>query len=194
MSGRDLNMDGSYIGDDRMGLNTLDNSGYASYLDSGAITIYGPQAPGGMTMLEGTSIVKGSIYNPLGDIFANDQSAVYGRIAGNNVALRNDAAVFYDHALNAFTGYTNHDSQIYDDDETIRDEVLALASLDDGNLQSLADSLDMVVTRTLTSLVGDGFAASAHDVAEPAKPTPRPLEVTSEITSVGFNHAVIEGN
>ncbi len=193
--GQDFNMDGSYVGDDRLGLNTLDNSGYASYVNPNLITVYGPAAPGHFTVIEGNSVFKGSIYNPMSDIYGNDQSAIYGRIAGNNVILRNDAAVFYDHALDEYTGFANRGSQMYDEgDHSIRPEILALASLNDADLQALADSLDLVVTRTTTSLIGDGMVSLLHDAGEPAQPTPRPLRVAAEIRSVGFDHSAIEGN
>jgi hypothetical protein len=140
-------------------------------------------------LIENQSVIKGSIYAPhAGVVGLEDTSAVYGRIAGKSVTMRDDAALFYDPALDTRTGFTNIESPIYDDDLRMLNAFKTLTSLDTASLQAVADATRTIVkadTGLKLSLTGATITPADEDPVPITEPTPRPVRVDHTVVSFG---------
>jgi hypothetical protein len=179
--GGTLDVKDAAIGSYRSG-STRDTSGYEPWIDPSRIEIYGMNASE-KVFIKGDSAVAGSLYFPTYDIKIQNESAVYGRIAGANVVVQNESAVFYDHKLYSNTGYTNFSSKIYRSaDGSIEPLVKLIAILDPSLVAAAADLLGVRIK------VGDevyGSATETVPVAMPGDPTPRVVPIEFEIEIVG---------
>ena len=190
-AGQYVEIKDGYIGDLRAN-NVRDNTGKASYMDPQRISMFS-MAPGGAGewRIEANSVVKGSIFSPHpAKVRLLNSSAVYGRIAAKAVEMRDTAALFYDPALDAKTGFVNTKSPIYDVNGHIIDSIKNLASLDTSTLQLLAD-LSTVIVKSPTDPNAQisplaGIIGTVLTVL-PGDPTPRPVHVEYRIASYGTN-------
>lgn len=191
--GDQLRTDNGYMGEQRAVV-VLDNSGNATYMDPQRLQVFSiPGYPPGNWLMENQSIAKASIYAPAANFRIEDSSALYGRVAGTDIELRNDGAVFYDHGMNRQLGYSNPDSNLFDGTDHIKPPYLALASLDRAVIQAVAllTNLDALAILKFETLI-DGTAPVAPVVTPPTLPTPRPLDVVYEVQSLGLDARTYE--
>jgi hypothetical protein len=185
-SGSRLDISDGYIGNLRS--NTVrDASGASPYMDPERVEIYSmPASAPGTWMISNNSVIKGSVYAPDVNVFQmTGQSAIYGRLATQNIQMGNDAAVFYDPSLNAHVGYTALDGSMYQADGRLKPEFRNIASLDAGLLQSLADTGNVVVRGLLGLLIKPtGYTPTRTDPG-PTEPTPRPVKIEHTVRTIG---------
>ncbi|UCD75600.1 MAG: hypothetical protein JSV91_01535 [Phycisphaerales bacterium] len=144
----DVDIHDGYIGDGPYDSDTdRDSSGNAEWMDPERIIVYSiPSVEETDWVLEHNSVVKGSLYAPHPDsIEIRDDSAVYGRITGREIDVKNRGAIFYDPALDSGMGYTSPDSDLFTDDGNLLEVLAALMSLDPANLIALAEAGDLLV-------------------------------------------------
>jgi len=191
-----LTVSAAYIGDGPYNFMTdMDTSGNARWMEPDQITIYSMPTTSNMNWhIHNGSVVKGRLYaKNLHHVELRHTSAFYGNIVANDVLMREQSAIFYDHTLDAGNGYTAPNSRIYDDFDRIVAELLALASLNTFDVQSVADAMSVVVTNGSDSYEGTGASAAVEETERPpTEPTPRPLLVEYEITSVGGDSSAWE--
>ena len=191
----DLVLDDGYIGDGPYNFATdRDNTGDARYMQPSQIQIYGIDEPDRNSewSFGHTSVAKASIYAPSTDrIEIKDTSALYGRVLTQHLKVKDHGALFYDHVLDPGNGYTDPDSPIYDTDGNIEDAFLLLASLDDADIQALADSLGLPIAigNSIKAPVGGNTDPPA---TVPGEATPRPVEVSYQIESFGLDLQTVE--
>jgi hypothetical protein len=181
--GGTLDMTNAYLGDLRN--ETLrDNSGYAPWMDLQRIQIYSiVGAANNAWDLKSNSVLKGSIYAPQMLVRVRGESAVYGRIAARQVLLHDDAALFYDHALDRPSGYTRLDGPLYEADGRITAGVRTLSSVTTESMTTAASTsgLELLFGRWD---YGVATPVPPDDVA-PGEPTPRTVRVTRQMTGFG---------
>jgi len=176
-----LYLDDAYIGDVRAD-STRDNTGNAGYMDPERVQIYSidfwnPDSSADW-QFNNNSVAKGDFYGPSAHLVMENTSAIYGRVAAKTILLKNDAAIFYDHELDSGDGFTDLDGAVYNDDGTMKSDIVSLSDLDDGTLQSLADSLGLDVTRSDLKLISsDGDGEEDGDGGGGATPRPVPVEI-----------------
>lgn len=191
-SGDALEIRDGFIGELRS-TNVRDNSGSAPWINPLRICLFSvpPSGASSEWRIRGNSVVKASVYCPDAvKVTIEEQSAIYGRLAARVVQLDDDAAVFYDHALDRRRGYTNPDSWVYDDDGRIKSAYLNLASLDASALQSAALVTDAIVLGITYNGANYLPAAAAQpgDAGGQDDPTPRPVPI--EFSIVAFSNNV----
>ena len=186
--GDQIAMDDSYVGDWR-GNTTRDNTGNAPYMDAERVTVY--RIPTRTTstdwVLDGNSVVKGSMYAKDARLRIRSTSAVYGRVAATELSMDGQGALYYDHQLDSRSGYIPPTSTVYNPDQTIKAEIKNLASLDVSSLQVTADVLGLNIRLPIgRSLVQSATADDDTPIAVgPTQPTPRPVQISWQMTSYG---------
>ncbi len=179
-----MELSDSYIGDERVDT-TRDNSGNAPYMDPDRVQIYSLPPYQNDWSLEDNSVVKASIYAPGYAMEIADDSAVYGRVAADELRIRDQGALFYDHSLDSRNGYTNTDSKLYDAGGALIAELSLLLSLNDSDLQSFADAIGTDVRGGGETIVSATAMPDAAAVVLPGDPTPRPVPVDYQIVTFG---------
>jgi hypothetical protein len=91
------------------------------------------------------SLIKATIYAPHAEFELNN-SRMCGRVAARTITLRSGSRLYYDHALDRRAGYTNEHSPLYNDAGRVKPAVLALASLNNADLEALAEAENIQVT------------------------------------------------
>jgi hypothetical protein len=135
------------------------------------------------------SVVKASMYGETLEVVIHNDSALYGRVAGNRFASRGNGAFYYDPALDERAGYVDPDSNLYDTDGSLLAAYTAGFTLDPDSLQALADTTGNVIIangEAVAPLSGPPPPPSAGD------PTPRPVPVESILVSFGPDMSVWE--
>jgi Tfp pilus assembly protein PilX len=183
-----LSLRDSYIGDLRAD-STRDNTGQATWMDASRVSIYSmpPALTANTWAIDRNSVIKGSIYAPdVSSVSFADQSALYGRIATKVVELRNDAAIFYDSALNSRNGYTSTTSALFDSSGRLKPLYATVTSLDSSVLQPIADAYGSLVRigSSSSSTVTPATLQPTSVSAGPTDPTPRPVHIDFELVSV----------
>jgi hypothetical protein len=181
--GGDLDLRDAYIGDARVDHDERDASGGAAWMDPRRVVIHDIVPGGGSWRLHDNSVLKGSIYAPGAALEIRNDSAVYGRIAVGDAELRENAAVFYDHALDTGAGYTSPDSLVFDTDGNIDGQILGLPTFGETLLEKLAELLDVAVMSngsTYGTVEEPGVV-----VPVPGEVTPRPVPVEYDILAFG---------
>jgi hypothetical protein len=191
--GDELRTNNGYMGEQRAVV-VRDNSGNATYMDPQRLQVFSiPGYTPSIWLMEGNSIAKASIYAPAADFQIEDTSALYGRVAGADVALRNNGAIFYDHGMDRRIGYTNQDSALFDASERILSQYQTLASLSRTDLQAAATATETdVLPPHKQETKVNGMPAAAPDVTPVSEPTPRPLDVVYEVQSLGLDARTYE--
>ena len=184
-----LRLENSYIGDFRSTA-LRDNTGMASPMNPDRIKLFRvPQYPDGATWeLRSNSVMKASVYTPNARFEVRDQSALYGRVAAQEVRLSEQGAIFYDPGLNRKAGYTDLESPMYEVDGTLKPAFQTLASLSTSDLQALADNADLNIrpaTDEVSLVKPAGAIDPVADLGAPTEPTPRPIEVVFDLASYG---------
>ncbi len=169
-----------------------DSSGKAAYMDPERLLVFSMTPdllqPAPVWTVRDNSVIKASIYAP--DVQAmtiRDSSALYGRVATNDLTLSQLSSVFYDPALDQRAGYTNPESAIYDGSGYIKNEVKSLTTLDGNLLQDVADSLGSIVLAISgsTRYEPTGYVDPDPVVTPPTDPTPRPIVVQARYITFG---------
>ncbi len=174
----------SYIGEERADA-VRDYSGGEEYMDPSRIRIYDiPTYVVDMQMwiLRANSVAKASIYAPENRMIITDQSALYGRLAAQEIIVQRDGAIFYDHALDGGNGYVNPNSEFFDGAGDMKADFTALATLNPAELDALAAAQNLVVNAD-GSQYGD--VSSVIVVSVPGVATPRTLAVDYKVLSLG---------
>jgi len=178
-------LDDAYVGDERADKSVRDASGGEGYMNPERIRIFGGSSAESWDTKDIT-VVKGNVYAPNASMKLTDTSALYGRIAANDLFMDKNAAVFYDHALNTGGGFTDPDSELYNSDGTLKTDVASLSTLSDAELAALASALGEDVKGLLGGLFdGGGGGGGGGDPIAPTDPTPRPLEVVASFDTRG---------
>jgi hypothetical protein len=184
-----VSMQDSYIGDQRS--NALrDNTGMATPMNPERIKMFRvPQYTSAANwVMSSNSVMKGSVYARNTRYEIKDQSALYGRVAAQEVRMSEQAAVFYEPALNRKSGYTDLESPMYNEDGTLKDEFRTIPSLSVSDLQAVANTTDVVIkpaTDEVTIVKPAGYSDPAPDMGAPTQPTPRTVKVVAELKSYG---------
>ncbi len=140
--GGDVNIDG-YLGE-RNGQASGPNSDGLGYANVTRIHLMSIESSDVLDWrIKGDALVKAVIYAPHASVRLSNNARVCGRLAVGELQLSNNAVIYYDHALDRQTGYTNAYSLIYDDDGRVRSSFGSLESLNDEDLASLASSLSI---------------------------------------------------
>jgi hypothetical protein len=177
-----VTLSNAYVGDVRADRTRRDNSGSAEYMDPMRIVAWGTSA-GRTWTLGGNSVVKGSFYLPDSSMVLRETSAVYGRMLAETASLKENGAIFYDHAMDGGNGYTAPDCPLFGEDGSVQDAVAELACLNPADLAALADSLGIPIAGG-TGTYGAAPSTEAY-ANDPDQATPRPVRVTCDLTVFG---------
>lgn len=135
--------------------------------------------------IRNSSLVKATLYAPNARVRIANLARLCGRVVAGRIELSEDAVVYYDHALDRRTGYTNLASPIYDSDGRVKSDFANLQSLDPADLAALASSQDIKV-RAINRSYGTSPLAAA---TPPDEATPRPVPVT--LNRLAYNTSVL---
>ncbi len=182
----DIVLTDGYIGEERAD-NIRDNTGNEQYMDPLDIRIYEFEA--GMASsriwdLRGNSVVKGTVHTEAVNFKIMNESALYGRFAGNRLTLSDTAGFFYDTSLNEQVGYTNPQSGLYDASGNLIAAYTSNFDLTNVSLQILADT-------TGKTILANGIAITSATIPPPpsppgaGEPTPRPVLIETTLVSSG---------
>jgi hypothetical protein len=107
--------------------------------------------------------------------------------------LEDQGALFYDHGMDRRVGFTNPDSALFDGSDNIVVTYRSLAALTRATLQAAATatSTNILAVRKSETLV-DGTPPDVPPVVLPTNSTPRPLDVSYEIQSLGLDARTFE--
>jgi hypothetical protein len=194
-----LKISDGYIGDLRTD-STRDNTGNASYMDPGRINIYSIPPSGGAQswLIDGNSVIKGTLYAyDASSVTIKNTSALYGRIATTYLDMQGSAALFYDPQLNSRSGYTASNSPIFDSSNRIKATITSITSLDTSTLQTVADTLGVLVKGSAssgTTLTPSALAQTTEPTVGPSDPTPRPVTIDFKLVSVSSDVHSLEGS
>jgi hypothetical protein len=191
--GDELDVIDGYIGDAPGAGAPLPTDGSAGWIDPERVRIYTIAGAPDVDRweLRGGSVVKASIYAPgVREFRIQNTSALYGRVAAQGISVINTGSIFYDHFLARDGAFTNSESDLYNDDGTLKDSIKLLATLDDGDVLNAALLEDMALE------VGDEVFNKSADEAAPeyldGVPTPRPVPVGYTVTAFGSDLAEAE--
>ena len=192
-----LSITDGYLGDGPFDpVTDLDTTGDARWMEPERLVIYSMPTISPLTQwkVNGASVVKGRLYaKDLMYLELRHTSAFYGNVVANEVRILEQAAIFYDHTLDSGNGYTIPNSGVFDEFDHIMAALLSLASLDTADVQAAADAMNVAITNGLETLDGTGASAVVEEEPEGPGPTPRPLLVEYEITSIGGDSSAWEG-
>lgn len=180
----------SYLGNLGQGSEIMDRNteGNASWLLPDSISLIGLNDGSSQSIeIKGNSVVKASIYCPDNFVRLSGMSAVYGRIAGEDVELCEGATLYYDPLHNRGNGFINGTNKLWKN-RRLDKNVKRLDSFDRLELESLADSIISNVTCGMDVIhpnVKSGGGIVLDDVN--VLPTPRPHDVSHEFESVGVD-------
>jgi len=183
--GDDLIVTDGYIGEVRSD-NVRDNSGNEQYMDPLDIRFYTIE-----TTLEirfwqlwANSVVKGSFHGETLRVTINQDSAVYGRIAGKTVTISDNGALFYDPALDTRVGYTNPDSKLFNAADGLATAFSLGFTLDFGSLLTLADTTGTIIQAN-GKIVVPTIPSTPPPPPAAGDPTPRPVPVEYILVTFG---------
>lgn len=162
--GDQLVLDDAYIGDAASYVSSVETAD-TQYVHPNRVRIYSIGSTARTFVMQSDSLLKGSVYAPVANFVMQDRARLFGRIVGNQINVRHDAAVLYDPALNSGVGYVNPRSYIFEVDGDIKQQVKDVSQIPDGYL----------------TLSGSAISPSAN----PAIPTARPILVEADETAVG---------
>ncbi|HWB18815.1 MAG TPA: hypothetical protein VG711_00825 [Phycisphaerales bacterium] len=189
----DILADQSYLGDLRAD-SSRDNSGSASYVDPSTIQVYSTNVANSTEWrFRDNTVAKGLYYAPNRKLRIEDNSAIYGSVAAQQVEVTDNGAIFYDPALDSAIGYTNPKSALYNPDGTIISSVLSLLSLDQLSLSTLSTATSLQVKSR--GKVVSGFTvvdAGLRGSLNENDPTPRPVQVDFNMDTFGSDTSIDE--
>jgi hypothetical protein len=190
-AGNTLTMTDGYIGDQRT-TSVRDNTGGASWMDPDRVQIFRTPSPLGATMtwtMDKNSVAKANVYAPKVKFQMKKQSALYGRVAAQEVSLIDEAAVFYDHSLDSQIGYTAEDSPLVDATGHIDALFRTLANFDLLSLLGLANLTGKIIKSPRgddqPSILPALLPPVTPPVVGPTDPTPRTKKVSHKLTDYG---------
>ena len=185
--GDDVTLTDSYIGEVRSD-NVRDSSGNEQYMDPLDIRFYTIETTSETRnwQLWANSVIKGSLHGQSMRVIIHQESAVYGRIAGQSVTILDNGALFYDPALNPKVGYANPQSRLFDITGNLRTQYSVGFTLDSGSLQSLADATTNIIQANGKVLV-PATAPTPPSSQAAGDPTPRPVQVEYTLVTFGLD-------
>lgn len=183
----------AYIGELRSD-NVRDNTGHEEYMDPLVIRILTIEDTPHTVRewhLWGNSVMKASLYGETLKFVLHQDSALYGRMAGNRFATWGNGAFYYDPAFDERAGYTKPDSNLYNTDGSLVGAYATGFTLDPDSLQALADTTGTVI------IANGGTVAPLGGPPPPppppaGDPTPRPVPVESILVTFGSDMSVWE--
>lgn len=192
-SADDILMYNAYMGEQRVD-DVRDNTGDEEYMNPHDIRLYEFEA--GMASsrqweLTGNSVVKGTVHTEAVDFRIRDDSALYGRFAGQTLEMTVNAGLFFDSSLDQQVGYTNPDSDVFDASGNLKPAYGTGFTLTQNSLQILAD----VTGRTILAngmTVPPSVAPPPPPPPDAGEPTPRPVQVQTTMVSFGPDMSVWE--
>lgn len=151
---------------------------------TGTILKFPDGAPSQWQVL-GNSVIKASIYAPGVTYTVSGDSALYGRVAADEVTVTGNGAIFFDPRLDERRGYSNSASALFWGSGAMHSEFQTmLPTLDGGSLAAVGDALEIFVLAA-DNVYGSGPQIVPGDPLGPTDPTPRPVIVQHTITSFG---------
>ncbi len=185
-SADDIVLTDAYIGEERTD-DTRDNTGKEEYMDPLDIRIYefeAGMATSRIWQLLGNSVVKATVHTEAVNFKIMNESALYGRFAGETLTLSDDAGLFYDPSLNEQVGYTNPDSGLYDGSGDLLTAFTTNFTLTDMSLQTLANAAGKTILAN--GVAKDSMSAPPPPpTPSPGDPTPRPVQVQTTLVTFG---------
>jgi len=183
--GDDVNLFDGYVGEVRSD-NVRDSSGNEQYMDPLDIRFYTIETTGETRnwQLWANSVIKGSLHGQSMRVIIHQESAVYGRIAGQSVTIVDNGALFYDPALNPKVGYANPQSRLFDITGNLRTQYSVGFTLDSGSLQFLANATTNIIQANGKVLV-PAMAPPPPPPVAAGDPTPRPVQVEYTLVTFG---------
>lgn len=172
---------------------TRDNSGMVDYVNPEALQLFSmssytdsksQEIPAGAQsyQLTNSSVFVGTMYAPNAALAMTGESAVYGRVAVDNVAMVHESSIFYDPALDLGYGYRSDAGMMYEEDGSIKADVMAVAELTEAELADLAADLGGKV-RSAGKEVGT-VDAVVEEFVGVNESTSRPVPV--EVSQISF--------
>jgi hypothetical protein len=199
-AGNTLTLTDGYIGDQRS-TSVRDNTGGASWMDPDRVQIFRtPTLLGATTTwtMDKNSVAKANVYAPKVKFQMKNQSALYGRVAAQEVSLIDEAAVFYDHSLDSQIGYTASDSPLVDATGHIDGLFRALANFDLVSLLGVANLTGKIIKspkgRDQPSILPAVLPTVTPPVVGADDPTPRTKTVSRTLTDYGSEREWEEDN
>jgi hypothetical protein len=140
------------------------------------------------------SIIKARLYAPDMDVTVEDGSVLYGQIIGDAIVLRDTAALFYDTNLFDEFGLLNPPDLALADTWNVHSVIANLPSLDPASLDSIADSLNLVVIAAGDRYEPMGYVPPglAVDAMISSESTYRENAVYYELERMGLDTGYIE--
>jgi hypothetical protein len=139
--GGQLDVHGGYVGNALEAGEAPDATGMASWMDPERLQVFDMSTSTATWMIDRNSVVKASVYAPGSSVIIADNAALYGRVAAKQVALGDDAAIFYDHSLDSGGGYTDETSTAFDESGRISDDLKNLSSLNEDEVAAAKDAI-----------------------------------------------------
>ena len=117
--GADLLLRNAYVGDAE-GLGEFDPD-LATWSSPGDIRVLGIAAFPTAWELRDRTLVKACLWSPHSTFQMRDDAVLCGRVATSTADLRDASALLYDHVLHRSDGWTNPDSDLWNDRDNFRD-------------------------------------------------------------------------
>ena len=168
--GGDVDIQSSYIGNE--------DSTTQAWMDPSRVQLYGHGDAD--WNISGRSTLKAELYAPRSDIDIRGLSTICGRLAGEDVSLRNASRVLYDQTLNN-GGFADSDSGLYDDDGSLINEIRQLTELNPALLNSIESAI------TAYDDDNDEFQFGSYRTPWNTEPTNRPHEVVYALLVYGVD-------
>jgi hypothetical protein len=162
----DLTLSAAFVGAARSDPSEgRDASGNAAFDGGAARTVVFGAGSRRVLLAEG-SVVKGQIYAPDARVDVESRSAVYGRVLGREVVLREGVALYYDPSLDTRRGWTSPVSGIWTAGGETRTEVKDVQVLDDASLLEFATQTGVEPEPASAALTAVTLANEALQITE----------------------------
>ena len=162
----DLTLSAAFVGAARSDPSEgRDASGNGAFDGGAARTVVFGAGNRRVLLAEG-SVVKGQIYAPDARVDVESRSAVYGRVLGREVVLREGVALYYDPSLDARLGWTSPASGIWTASGEARTEVKDVQVLDDASLLDFATKTGVEPEPASAALTAVAIANEAIQITD----------------------------
>ncbi len=186
--GDDATLNDAYIGEERAD-NTRDNTGNEEYMNPLDVQIFQFEAGTATTRywkLQNNSVVKGTVYGESVHFVIQNDSALYGRFAGQTLTMSGNAGLFFDPSLDEQVGYTNAESPLYDGSGNLVSAYATGFTLEGNSLQTLADATGLTILAN-GDAVSPLFGPPPPPPPAAGDPTPRPVQIQTTLVTFGLD-------
>lgn len=134
----DITLDGAFVGGAQSDPSEGHDPTGAAAFDGGAGRVMLFASGAKRVLVTDGTVLKGQVYGPTARVDVENRSAVYGRVLGKDIYLREGVALFYDPTLDARRGWSNASSGIWTASGTVLSEVRNVKELSDAALMEFA--------------------------------------------------------